>query len=410
MLLGWLVGTDTLNTVGINYLGSPTLPIYLSVGGYNIDASSATFKDSSGNEVTSNYNTPTYIPGTLTITPAPLSIIPRAQSTTYSSSVFNISQTSFDTSGALGGTTVATQIGVGGNTSIPSYTNADTYTLSSSNVVVRRNNTSENITSNFNINTTFTNTLTVNKANITVIPKPQSLAYYGNATPSLTQNLADASGLVGTDTINTVVINYLGSPTLPSYLDASGYNIDAFGATFKDASGNNVTSNYSPSYIIPGTLIISPASLTINPKPQSITYSSSIFNIDQTLFDASGVPSGTTVSSVVIDVSDNTSIPAYTNAGIYTLSTGTVVVRSTDTSGVISNSNFNITTNKSTLTVNKASVTVIAKPQSFIYYGSPAPTLTQDLADASGLVGTNTLNSTTITYDDSQTTYLSRCW
>ncbi|MFC6244961.1 MBG domain-containing protein [Flavobacterium psychroterrae] len=310
------------------------------VGIYPITASGA---------VSSNY-TFTYVDGTLTVTPAILTITANDQSKLYGSSnpAFTASYTGF----------------VNGDSELSLTTPPTISTIAdaTSPVGIYPITASGAASSNY----TFTyvdGTLTVTPA-ILAITADNQTKLYGDANPALT---ASYTGFVNGDT----ELSLTTPPTISTIADATSpvgsYPITASGA---------VSSNYTISYV-DGTLTITTAILTITANDQSKLYGSS-----NPAFTASytGFVNGDTELSLTTPPTISTIADAISPVGNYPITA----------SGAVS-SNYTITYVDGTLIVTPAILTITADNQTKLY-GDANPTFT---ASYSGFVNGDTAENLT---------------
>ena len=284
-----------------------------------ITPSAAVIKDGT-TDVTSSC-TITYSEGTLTINKKALTITAKAQSISFGDSI----------------ATGTGQVTVSGLVTGDSLTNitltASTTAVTTTGTITPSAASTTKGASNYNI-TYNTGTLTISKRTITIKAKNQSVTF-GTA--------------ISTGT-GQVIISSLGRLTLSSItLTQSTTSVTTTGtitpsaAVIKDGT-IDVTSSCTITYNT-GTLTINRKSLTITAKAQTITYGSSI-STSSSQVTVSGLISGDSLTGVTLTAS-TTNVPG----GTITPSNATC------TKGI---SNYNVTYNTGTLTINKRTVTPTA--------------------------------------------------
>jgi len=280
-----------------------------SVGNYAITASGA---------VATNY-TVSYVAGSLSVTPATLTITADNKSKVYGqtnpaltvsySGFINGDDASKLTSPAVAATTATTASGVGAYDITVSGAASNNYSLV------------------FN-----KGTLTVTPAPLTVTANNKSKVY-GTANPALTLSY---SGFINGDGISS-----LATQPVAATAAATTSNV----GTYAIVPANGVSANYSFNYLN-GTLTITQATrtLTFNALNQK-TYGDPDFNGNATA----------STGEAVIYTSSNTNVAAIVNGKIHIVGAGMTNITAT----VASNSNYTSTpTITQTLVVNKASQTI----------------------------------------------------
>ena len=190
-------------------------------------------------------------------------------------------------------------------------------------------------------------TLTVGQATLTITANNQTKVY-GFAMPPLTVSF---SGFVNGDTQNSLTTQPTIGTTATATSAAGNYPITASGAV-------------DPNYLItygPGTLSVTPATLTITANNLSKTYGA--VNPPLT-FGYSGFVNGDTPASLSSPVTASTTATTNSPAGVYLI---------TPSGGV--DPNYNFVYNTGNLTVGQAVLTITANNQSKAY-GTALPTLT----------------------------------
>ncbi|MCI5053551.1 MAG: autotransporter-associated beta strand repeat-containing protein [Pelagibacteraceae bacterium] len=297
---------------------------------------------------------------------------------TYGDSVDLSDNYSITSSGVSGLANVYAAVPSGGSVSIsdafsanPTITSAGT-SAGSHNIRVA---SGDEGTANSGYNVTYSNsgTLTVNRKAITVTADDQS-KQYGNANPSLTQTVTTGS-LVGSDTLS-------GSITTAA---ATGSNVGSYSITQGTLTNAN-NSNYDITFVN-GSLTVSRRDITLTADDKTKTYGDNNPSLTYT------VSTGSLYSSDTLSGSIATSATASTGAGSVNITQGTLTNAN--------NSNYNITFNNGSLTINKKALTVVADNKTRTY-GASNPTLTYTLTSGS-LVGSDSLSGALTTTATSST-------
>ena len=292
-----LLGSDSVTSVA-------TLASGTNVGTYADNLTSAT---GSG---LANY-TIGYVNGSLTITPAPLTITGDTTSSLYTS---NLQTNTFTTSGLLGSDSVTSVATLASGTNVGTY--ADNLTSA----------TGSGLT-NYTIG--YVNgSLTITPAPLTITGDTTSSLYTSN----LQTNTFTTSGLLGSDSVTSVA-------TL-----ASGTNVGTYADNLTSATGSGLT-NYTIGYVN-GSLTITPAPLTITGDTTSSLYTS---NLQTNTFTTSGLLGSDSVTSVA-------TLASGTNVGTYAdnLTSATGSGLTNYTIGYV-NGSLTITPAPLTITANDAS-------------------------------------------------------
>jgi len=295
-----------------------------AVGSYAITASGA---------ADANYAI-SYVPGTLTVTPAPLTVTADNQSKVYGATdpalSYTIAGTFYngDEPAVISGVTLSTTTGAAAT--------AGTHPITASGGTA----------ANYAV-TDVSGTLTVSQAPLTVTSNNQSKVY-GAADPALTYT---PSGTLYYGDPYSVISGVTLSTATGSAATAGTHTITASGGT---------AANYTISDAN-GTLTVSPASLTVTANNQSKVYGAT----DPTL---TYTPSGTLYYgdqySVISGVTLSTTTGAAATVGTYAI-----------TASVGASANYSITDANGTLAVTPAPLTVTANNQTKVY-GAADPTLT----------------------------------
>ena len=315
-----------------------------------------------------NY-TITFIPGVLTVSPATLTVSGTAQSAVYGAGA-SLSSSAFTTSGLVNGDTVSSVTALySGSASVATTTNAGTYTNAIA--ISAANGTG---LGNYSISYVPA-TLTITQAPLTIAANNQSMTYGANSLPSLTYV---ATGLVNGDSLSGVMTT---TATAYSGVTGSATNIGTYPITQGTLAASN---NYAVSFS-PAVLTVNPASLTITAVAQSATYGAGIANLGANQFTSSGLVNGDAIGSVTILYNGSAAVPATTNAQVYT--NALIASNAAATVGG-SLSNYSISYVPANLTINKATLTIVADAKSMTYGAGTLPALTYT---ASGLVNTDTI-------------------
>ena len=271
--------------------------------------------------------------GSATISAAPLTITANSQSKNYGATVTTgTGQTNFTAAGLQNGETVGTvslastgaaaSAGVGTYTITPSAATGGTFTAG-----------------NYTI-TYATGTLTVNPAPLSITASAQNKTYGTNLT--LGTSAFTSSGLQNSQTIGSVTLTANGGTAAT---DAAGtYTITPSAAT----GGTFIATNYTITYNT-GTLTVNPKPLTITATAQTKSYGTTlVLGPGQTSFTASGLQNGETVGTVTLTASGGTG--ATDPIGTYTITPSAAV------GGTFNAANYNISYVNGTLTVGAGTI------------------------------------------------------
>ncbi|WP_310889077.1 MBG domain-containing protein [Gluconacetobacter dulcium] len=303
-----------------------------------------------------NY-TVSYVPGTLTIDPAALTVTALDQASTYGQTPA-LGNREFSTAGLVNGDTVSS---VALTTAATGASSVGTYGIAASGA------TGSGL-SNYAV-TYRGGTLTIDPAALTVTALDQS-STYGQA-PDLGTSQFSTSGLVNGDTVSGVTLTTAAT---------GASSVGAYGIAASGATGAGL-GNYTVSYV-PGTLTIDPAALTVTALDQASTYGQAP-DLGTSQFSTSGLVNGDTVSAVTLA----TPATGTSNVGHY----GITAAGATGT-GL---SNYAVTYRGGTLTIDPAALTVTALDQSSTYGNSPA--LGSSAFSTSGLVNGDTVSAVRLT-------------
>ena len=168
-----------------------------------------------------------------------------------------------------------------------------------------------------------------------------------SGTPTGTVTFKDGGTTIGTGTLSSGTTTFT-----TSTLAAGTHTITAV------YGGDNVYSGSTSSGV---TETVNTAALTVTASPQSKTYGQTVnFGSGSTLFTSSGLQNGETIGTVTLAVSGSGGA-ATAAVGSYT------ITASAATGGTFTAGNYSISYVTGTLTVNAATLTVTASPQSKTY-------------------------------------------
>ena len=252
-----------------------------------------------------------------------------------------------------GGTLTWSYVGTGSTTYGPSSTrptNAGTYTATASVAA----------TTNYLAATSSATAFTIGGKALTITASAQTGTYgtaLGLGTTSFTK-----TGLVGTDAISGVTLQYSGSSTVPSTTAAGTYatSIVPSAPIFSSGSASNYTITYTS-----GTLTIGKKALTITASAQSCTYGTA-YPLGTTSFTTSSLVGTDAVSGVTLKYGGATTVPATTAVGVHAAS----IVPSAAVFSSGSSANYTITYTSGTLTVIGLTPTVTVTVGAYTYSGA----------------------------------------
>ena len=303
---------------------STTAKINSNVGTYPITVSGAT---------AANY-TITFVNGTLTVVPAPLTITADNKSKIYGKAVPSLTATY--TGFVNGDTPAKLDTPVTLSTTGTSGSDVGTYPITASGAA------------DLNYSITFVpGTLTVTPAPLTITAANKTRVY-GASLPALT---ATYSGFVNGDTATN-----LDTPVTLSTSATAGSDVGTYPIVASGASGHNYTVTF-----VNGTLTITPAGLTIKAQSKSKVYGAALPAFTATY---TGFVNGDTAASLTTPVTFTTTATAASGVGTYPISP----------SGATA-ANYTITFVNGTLTVAAAPLTITADNKTKLY-GDSVPTLT----------------------------------
>jgi hypothetical protein len=295
-----------------------------AVGAYPIGPSGA---------VDANYSI-TYVAGTLTVTPAPLTVTADNQTKAYGAPLpaLTVHYTGFVNGDTAAKLTTAPTVG----TTATAKSGVGTYPLTPSGAV------------DLNYNITYAaGTLTVTAVPLTITADAQTMVY-GGTFPTLTVHY---TGFVNGDTAASLTT----APTVVTTATASS-PVGSYPITASAA----VDANYTISYVA-GTLTITPAPLTITAANQTKAYGAALPALT---VQYTGFVNGDTAASLTTAPTVATTATAASGVGSYPITA----------SGAV-DANYSITYVAGTLTVTAVPLTITADAQTMIY-GGTLPALT----------------------------------
>ena len=214
---------------------------------------------------------------------------------------------------------------------------------------------------------TATTTITVTPAMLTVTASSATVNY-GDAVPTITPSI---SGFVSGENSSVVT-------TQPTCTATYTPTSNAGSTQTTSCVGGMGSNNYSFTYV-PGTVTVNPAALTVTAVDKSKTYDGSAFSAFTVSY--SGLVNNEDATVLVGAQSFSGSAVSATSAGAYTIMPGG-----------LTSTNYAITFNTGTLTINKATPTVIWSTPPAITYGT-ALSVTQLNATAIDVSGSNLLGT-----------------
>lgn len=322
--------------------------------------SAAVIKNSSGVDVTSNYNI-IYTNGTLTVTKKPLTI--KADSDTKVYDTTPLTKNNYTNTALAAGDTIESVTVAGSQTAVGESANKP------SAAVIKNGN--EDVTANYDI--TYVNgTLKVTKKVVTITAKSDTKTYDGTA---LTNDGYTVSGLESGDRIDSVTIT-------GSQIFAGTSNNVPSAAVIKNSANEDVNDNYTISYVN-GTLEVSPKSVTITADSDTKVYDGTALTKDS--YTNSELAADDTIENVTVTGSQ---ISAGEGANV----PSAAVIKNAANEDVTSS--YNITYVNGTLEVTKKAVTITADSDSKVY---DKTALTKDSYTNSDLVAGDSIESVTIT-------------
>jgi murein DD-endopeptidase MepM/ murein hydrolase activator NlpD len=296
-----------------------------------------------GTLAAANYTFSSFVNGTLTITPAHLTVTANSVSTTYGSVPGPLTAT---ITGFVNGDTASVISGV------PSLGTLATSASGTGNypITVSLGTLSA---ANYNFTSFKPGTLTITKAHLTVTAEPGS-TLYGAPLPSITVAI---SGFVGKDNAGVVSGTASAATTATQFSPVGMYPITVSAGTLSAA-------NYDFTNLVDGTLTVNKAHLTVTPNPATSVYGGPIPPLSATISgfrngDGPGVVSGSPVVSTA-------ATPA-SPVGTYPInaSAGTLTAANYDFTNLVTG----------TLTISQAPLTVTANDEAS-YLGAAIPPFT----------------------------------
>ncbi|WP_158915792.1 MBG domain-containing protein [Caulobacter sp. S45] len=349
-------GSSRLPTLGASYIGlvagdTPSkfiadLFVTILAGAYNgragsgSDVGSYTVVPDGG--ANSNYAI-SYRFGSLTVTPAALTIAASSSSMTYGASSLPVLGVSYsglangDTASSLATAPTVATTATAYNGTAGSGSNAGRYAITASGAV----------DSNYTISYT-PGSLTVNPAALTIAANNASTTYGASTLPALS---ASYTGLANGDTASNLSTAPSLATTATAYNGTAGSGSNA--GTYAVTASGAVDSNYAISYT-PGSLTVNPAALTIAANNASTTYGASTLPALSASY--TGLANGDTPSNLSTAPNLATTATAYNGTAGSGSNAGTYAVTA---SGAV-DSNYAISYTPGALTVNRASITVAA--------------------------------------------------
>ncbi|MBT8541067.1 filamentous hemagglutinin N-terminal domain-containing protein [Polynucleobacter paneuropaeus] len=344
-----LVNGDTITNVNFSSTGGSNTA---NVGTYTITPTSET---GSTRTNSSNYNI-VFNPGTMTVTPAPLSAVANAQTMAYGAAVPTLTYTY---TGLVNNQSSTTFTGALSTTAL-STSSVGTYAISQGNLAA---------TGNYAITSYTPGYVTITPAALTITANNQNTTY--GTSLNLGTSAFTVSGLVNGNSIANVNLVQGSNSIVPGSQAAGIYSgSNGIVASSATAGSNTTLSNYSITYM-PGTLTITPATLTITANNQSTTYGSPLV-LGSSAFTSSGLVNNDLINSVTLMQGGNSTVPVTQNAGTYSNTNG-IIGSSASGAGL---SNYSIVYVPGTLTINKAVLTVNPNAQSQVYNGATLNTTT----------------------------------
>ena len=322
--------------------------------------SAAVIKNSSGVDVTSNYNI-TYTNGTLTVTKKPLTITADSDTKVYDTTP--LTKNNYTNTALAAGDTIESVTVAGSQTAVGESANKP------SAAVIKNGN--EDVTANYDI--TYVNgTLEVTKKAVTITAKSDTKTYDGTA---LTNDGYTVSGLEAGDRVDIVTI--IGTQT-----KAGTSNNVPGEAVIKNSANEDANDNYTISYVN-GTLEVTPKAVTITADSDTKVYDGTALKKDN--YTNSELAAGDTIENVTVTGSQ---ISAGEGANV----PSAAVIKNASNEDVTSS--YNITYVNGTLEVTKKAVTITADSDSKVY---DKTALTKDSYTNSDLASGDSIESVIIT-------------
>ena len=322
--------------------------------------SAAVIKNSSGVDVTSNYNI-TYTNGTVEVTKKPLTITADSDTKVYDTTP--LTKNNYTNTALAAGDTIESVTVTGSQTAVGESANKPSAAF------IKNGN--EDVTANYDI--TYVNgTLKVTKKVVTITAKSDTKTYDGTA---LTNDGYTVSGLEAGDRVDIVTI--IGTQT-----KAGTSNNVPSEAVIKNSANEDVNDNYTISYVN-GTLEVTPKAVTITADSDTKVYDGTALMKD--IYTNSELAAGDTIENVTVTGSQ---ISAGEGANV----PSAAVIKNASNEDVTSS--YNITYVNGTLEVTKKAVTITADSDSKVY---DKTALTKDSYTNSDLASGDSIESVTIT-------------
>ena len=312
-----------------------------------------------------------YVPGSLTMTAAPLAVSATAQSMTYGAA--SLPALTYSQSGLVNGDTSSVFTGALSTSATVFNGSAGTGSNVGSYPIAQNSLSAGN---NYSVIYTGAN-LNVNPAPLTVTSSNASKTY-GQSAP-LAGTAFTSSGLQNSETIGSVTQTSQGAPATAS-LAGSPYTITPSNATGGTFTAGNYTITYAD-----GRLTVSPALLTVTANSASKTYGQTP-TLAGTAFTSSGLQNSETIGSVT---QTSAGAPATANVA----GSPYTITPSNASGGTFTAGNYSITYANGALTVSPAPLTVTANSASKTY--GQTPVLAGTAFTASGLQNSETIASVT---------------
>jgi len=359
---GDMVASVTLTSAGApataNVVGSP----------YAIQASAAMFSPGAA----SNYSI-SYVDGSFTVDPAPLTITATNESKTYGVTFTPNGTTQFTASGLLFSDSVT-------SVTLTSSGYVNTAPVSGSPYAITPSAAMGTGLGNYTISYV-DGTLTVNPAPLTITATNQSKTYGQTFTPDgMTQ--FTASGLLFSDSVTSVTLASSG------YVNTAPVSGSPYAITPSAAMGTGL-GNYTISYVN-GTLTVNTAPLTITATNQSKTYGMTFTPDGTTQFTASGLLFSDSVTSVTLSSSGYVNTATVTAPG----PDYAIVPSAAVGSGL---GNYTIGYVSGTLHINPKPLDITANNRTKTYGDTVTFAGTEFTTGAGQLVNGNTVTSVTLT-------------
>ncbi|MBR1816486.1 MAG: InlB B-repeat-containing protein [Lachnospiraceae bacterium] len=352
---GELATGDSIESVTVT--GSQTF-----VGSSDNEPSAAVIKNSSGVNVTGNYDI-TYTNGTLTVTKKPLTITADSDTKVYDSTP--LTKDSYTHTELASGDNITSVTITGSQTSVGESTNEP------SAAVIKKGD--EDVTANYDI--TYANgTLTVTKKVVTITANSDTKIYDGTV---LTNDGYTVSGLETGDRVDSVTIT--GSQTSVG----TNPNVPSV-AVIKNSAEEVVNDNYTISYVN-GTLEVTKKAITITADSDTKVYDGTELTKDSYSITDGELASGDSIVSVTVTGTQ-------TFAGESANVPSAAVIKNANGDNVTAS--YDITYKNGTLEVTQKAVTITADDATKVYDGTP---LIKDSYTNSNLVAGDTITGVIVT-------------